>query len=310
MKQKTKNSKIVWYVLAAMAVLLAAPNGTVIKSVLETVDPVWFNVLRFTVIACVMLPVLIVGCKRITKRNIQYALLSGIFYAISVTGYTTAISLSQASYVAIINLGIPILLMLFSVYLTKERVSRRSFIGITVAALGASTVVALPVAVSGQTGPDISVTATALAVMNSIAFPLMVIYSRKASQSGLSLWFTLGVAAIVVAAASLCVALAVGVSAPSLEILLRPSIFGSVLFSAVAVSLLARLITIITYQRIGSAPTAGFQYTEVFLAILIPVMVLGERLTAEMVVGGILILVGLLITEINHTPRTRESSLT
>lgn len=97
---------------------------------------------------------------------------------------------------------------------------------------------------------------------------------------------------------------------PSAEVLSRSSVIGSVVFSAIAVSLLARLITIVTYQRIGSAATAGFQYTEVFLAILIPVIVLGEHLTIEMVVGGSLILTGLLIAEINYTPRTRESSLT
>lgn len=302
MKQKNKQN-IIWYVVAAVAVLLASPNSTIVKVTMDEVGPLWFNVFRFAVIAVLMTPFIILSIKKMTKKNVRYALLSGAAYATAVVGYTSAIHLSQASYVSTIDLAIPILLMVYSVLLTKEKVTRKSFVGIGIAALGGFIIIALPSLLSGSLESGFSLQATLLAFLNCLSFPLAVIFSRKANEAGLSLWATFGIMALVSTSVNIVIALAVGAPAPIVSDLSQPGVIGAILYSAIAVSLLARLMTVAAYEKIGSATVAGLTYVESFISITLPILLLSERLTSETIIGGMLILIGVLIIELKHAPR-------
>ena len=48
--------------------------------------------------------------------------------------------------------------------------------------------------------------------------------------------------------------------------------------------------------------TGGLYYIEGFSSILLPIIVLGERMTAAMLAGGILILIGVLVAETRRHP--------
>ncbi len=302
MKQKNKQN-IIWYVVAVIAVLLASPNSTIVKITMDEVGPLWFNVFRFAVIAVLMTPFIILSIKKMTKKNVRYALLSGAAYATAVVGYTSAIHLSQASYVSTIDLAIPILLMVYSVLLTKEKVTRKSFVGIGIAALGGFIIIALPSLLSGSLESGFSFQATLLAFLNCLSFPLAVIFSRKANEAGLSLWATFGIMALVSTSVNITIALAVGAPAPVVSDLSQPGVIGAILYSAIAVSLLARLMTVAAYEKIGSATVAGLTYVESFISITLPILLLSERLTSETIIGGMLILIGVLIIELKHAPR-------
>lgn len=301
MKNKTKNT-VIWSVIALAALLIAAPNGTITKIVTETLDPLWLNVYRFLLVGLLTLPAVIIARKKFNRTNLKYTVLTGISYAAAVACYTTAISLSQASYVAIISLATPILLILFSVYLTKETINHRSYVGITVAALGAFSIIALPALYGGGVSGDVNIAATLLALGNCVSFPLVVIFSRKSSEHGLNLWATLGLGAWIVVAVNALLAVLVSEQALTIEPLMRWDIALLVAFSAIGVSLLSRLITVVVYQHIGSAIIAAMHYLESFVAILLPILILGEILTIEMIIGGFLILIGVLIIEIKHRP--------
>lgn len=79
-----------------------------------------------------------------------------------------------------------------------------------------------------------------------------------------------------------------------------------VLYMALGVSLLAHMLTVMTYRRLGSAVTGGMQYVESFLAIALPILLLGERMTIEMLLGGMLILLGVILTERHHVLRRKD----
>lgn len=304
MRQKPKTTPIwVWYVLAIAAVLLAAPNGTIIKTVTELVDPLWVNSMRFSIIAITMLPFVLRAIPAMTKHNVKYALAAGVCYGVAVMSYVTAISLSQASYVAVIDLGIPIALILYSVYLTRERVSQRAVVGISIAVLGAFVVVGVPLMAQQGFESNFYPVATVLALVNVLAFPLAIIFSRKANEHGLSLGATFGLSSVVVVFVNTLAAVLM-VRKIEMDVMLsQPGILWAVIYSALAVSLLARLLTVASYRHLGSATIAGLHYVEAFLAILIPIVLLSENMTREMVVGGLLILVGVIVVESHHHPK-------
>lgn len=295
-----------WHCIALLPVLLAVPNGTFIKLIGETIDPAWINVVRFGTIVLVLTPFLVHARASMTRKNVGYALLQGVAYSISVACYVFAVSLSQASYVSVINLSIPILLMLYSVYLTREKVTRNAMVGISIAALGAFTIIGFPLLMGQGFTSDFNPLATVLAVISTASYPLAVIFSRKANENGLPLTAAFGVSATVVLAVSLLIACIAAGAFPVHTLMANPHIFFMLLYTALGVSLLARMLTVLSYKHLGSAVTGGLYYVEGFSSIALPLIVLGERMTSEMMAGGILILLGVLVAEARRHPIVHE----
>lgn len=147
---KKQTSPTIWFVIGFIAVFLAAPNGTIIKSAMTDLGPELFNVLRFGLIGLVVVPFVVAARKKFTMENMRYAVLMGVFMATAIISYVIAVDRSQASYVAIIELAMPIVFIIYSTVLMKERIRRRALAGITLAALGAFVVVVVPIAASNQ----------------------------------------------------------------------------------------------------------------------------------------------------------------
>lgn len=305
--KKIKSPTTIWFVIGFIAVLLAAPNGTIIKSVMSDLGPELFNVLRFGIIVLVTLPFVLGAWKRFTRKNLRYALLMGVCMAASVISYVMAVDRSQASYVAIIELLMPIIFIFYSMTLMKEKISRRAAAGMTLAAVGALIVVAVPIAFANQ--PEafvIDPLATVMILVSCLTFPLAIILSRKAHEAGLPLMTTFGVSSIVVLFASLVMAMMWANWSSVSSIVQSPQVMMIVLYSALITSLLVRVMNVAVYQRVGSAAQGGFAYSESILSIIIPILVLGEQLSVEIVIGMVLILLGLFVIESHHNWKHRR----
>ncbi|UTX51158.1 DMT family transporter [Candidatus Saccharibacteria bacterium TM7i] len=308
-KTKTMPHLWKWQLLAVLPALLAAPNGMFVKIVTDDVSAVWLNVLRFFVSALIVLPFVIMARRRFTKKNLKYAVFSGLAYGVAVLSYTQAISLSQASYVSVINLGIPIFLMVYSVYFTKERVSRRALLGISFAALGSFIVVAAPLLFSGGVTSTFHPLATILALVNCAFFPLSVIMTKKANEEGLPISASFGVSSTIIFLLSLFVALVTGIAPPVEVFMNNPVLLLPVLYSAILVYVVAKSITVASYRYIGSVAVGALQYLESFLSIILPIIILGERMTLEMLIGGLLILVGVIVSELKLFPNRKRPEM-
>lgn len=288
-----------WFLIGLFAVLIAAPNATVTKYITSNLDPFVYTVLRFGLIAIVSSPFIVFSYKKFTAKNLHYALTVGALMSIAVIVYVWAIKLSQASYVSIITLLTPIIFVLLSAKLTGEKIKMRGVAGITLAALGAFTIVALPIALQQNANVQFYPLASALALINTITFPLAIIYSKKANQAGLPLMSIFSVSSWVVLLVS---AVCVVFFASNTDVTLTPGLVLAIGYSGIIVALIARMLNVASYEHIGSAVSSALYYTETLLAILIPVIILGEKLSIEMVAGGCLILAGVYLAE-HHKSR-------
>lgn len=299
-----------WQLLAVVPVLIASPNGMFVKVATDGGIPaVWLSVFRFVVSALILLPFVIMARRRFTKKNAKYAIISGLAYGVAVLAYSQAVSLSQASYVSVISLGVPIFLMIYSVYLTKERVSRRALVGISVAAMGAFIVVAAPLLFSGGVTSAFSPLATLLALVNVVFFPLSIIMAKKANEGGLPITATFGVSASVVFVLSFFVALVSGVAIPVAVIGENPFLLVPILYGAIMVFVVAKALTVASYRYIGSVAVGALQYLESFLSIILPILILSEQMTIEMMIGGMLILAGVIVSELRIFPNKKRPKL-
>ncbi len=290
-----KNRK--WLLVGILGLLLAAPNATIIKYTLGENSPYLFNSLRFLIVAVLTLPWLIKATSKFTQANLKYTVKAGLFMSIAVISYVLAIKESRASYVSIITLITPITFILYSLKLTGEKITQRAITGIFLAALGAMVIVLLPVAIRQGGTFTFYPLATVYALINSLSFPLAVIYYKKANESGVPMSALMSASAWVVCAVNILFFMIFVHSAVEVN----SSLIYGALYSGIIVALFSRALGVVSYEHIGSAVTSILTYLETFFAILIPLVVLNEKISIEMVVGGILIMCGVFVAEYHRS---------
>lgn len=274
---------------------MAAPNNIAIRHTIDYVSPVMFNVIRFGIIALLATPYILYKWKTYSKKAWRYSFVVGAAMSVAVTTHVWAIQESQASYVAILSLFSPIIFIFYAMKLNKEKLNRRSFAGITLAAAGAFAVVALPVLLHQGSQFIFYPFATLLVMFRSLSFPLAIIYAKKAHDAKMPIMVTMGISSWVVFITSSVMAFfGPGFVLPDIH---NHHVVLGVLYSSIIVSLLARMGNIASYEKIGSVASSALAYTEVLLAVILPVFILNERLSAEMIFGGILILIGVYVVE-------------
>lgn len=293
-------SRKFWLGASILYAVLTAPNATVIKAAVGDIDVHYWNLLRFLPVALVALPFVIKAWPVICRRHVLSRVVgAGLCMSIAVVCYVFAIELSQASYVSIVTLVTPIIIVLLSFLITKERITRRAMTGVTLAALGATVLVVLPLALAQGTISFYPL-ATLLALINCVGFSLAVVLMRQTNERAhVPLMASIGVAGIFTAIIGGVLFLLMGNTS---HVSTAPSVLAAAIYSGVGVALIGRMTSVKILEKLGASGMGAIEYLEIFLAVLIPVVVLGERLSITMVIGGILILLGLYIIEHRKRP--------
>ena len=292
---KPTKSHLVWLFVALGFALFAAPHATAVRVAVDTADPFYWALVRFAPVALVMTPFVWRARKDLLKRKAWlYGGLASICMSAAILFYTLAIYYSQASYVAIITLVTPIILVTLSWILLKIKINQRAAAGVTLAALGAMVLVVLPIAVSGGSVAFYPL-ATILGLANSVMFSLAIIFMRRVHEHNkIPLLTLLGLNALV---ATIIYAFIFYLFGDFNRMPNDMNFWLLVLYSGFGIALFGRMIMIKVFEKVGSAFNAGMSYLETFLAILIPVFLIGEKISITMTAGGILILIGLYLIE-------------
>lgn len=303
MKKKKKISNKVWIWIGLLAILSSAPNGTVIKNIYNDVSSSTFIVLKFGLMLVAFLPFLIsfaVKHKKILRKNIIPLLVSATCSGLSVITFYKAIEISTASYASVIALLSPIVLVIVSSHLIRERVHSRAIAGIALAAVGGTLVVAIPAFLHGSVGSIFYPMATVLVLINCLAYPLSVVLQRKVNEQGV----TISVYAAMTAVVTIFMALGVamfndGGLAKIVSEASNLSLNGwlSVFYTCFIVTFLSRSLYVISYERVGVAAASGLSYLQSLLSIVLPMLILGEQLSAELMLGAVLIMMGIYLAE-------------
>lgn len=305
-KKRSKHSVGFWFSIGLIAQLAIAPNATVIRVLIGDIDPILFNVIRTALIATVSLPFVIVALRRFNRKNLFYVVIAGLLMAVNMISYVYALQYSQASYVGILSLASPIVLVILTHLFMKEKINFRAAAGVTVAAAGALMAVSLPLVMKSDAPLQFYPLATILIAITCICFPLVIILYRKANEHGLSLTSSQGLSSIVTFIT--ITAVATVVHTPIDLSTITPGGWTGIIYSAIGVIFVGNLLVIASYRRIGSGATAALTYLGSIVSITIPVVVLGEQLSAIVMLGGALILVGVYLTE-HHRSRHHYHSM-
>lgn len=291
---KTKQK---WLWICLIAALLSAPNALILRHASATVDPLLINAARFGLAGLLFLPWIIKDIPKLLKRKKAFLKLLVVGLALAITGvtYVIAISNAPASYVSIIGLLSPIMLVIYARRLSHERMSPRAITGVVIAATGAMLVVALPLAKA--TGGEFVFypLATIAALVSVLLYPVVVVLAKDINKK-----FQVHILSIVSFSSLLTAFVSLGlwcVIHGDRAVGLSSVDMWSLLYAGLVVLGLSRALTLRGYTYISTPTLSSLSYVESFLAVILPVFILHEKLSVEMIIGGCLILLGVYAIE-------------
>ena len=306
--KKKQNNLSYWLTIGLISQLITSPNVSIMKVILASLDPTTFNFLRAGVCVIVATPFVVWHWRKLRRTNVVYAIGAGICTAISMTVFTYAIQQSQASYVVIMSMLAPVMLVVLSRFFFQERIRLRAAAGVTLAALGALAAVALPLIIGGKTIFAWYPLATALSLLGCIFLPLATIFLRKSNEAGLPLTSTQGISATVVMIISFTATYAINGTPVNFATIPVQAWLG-IVYCAVIVVFIARVLNTASFERIGAAATSSLNYLGIVVALVIPITFLHETVSSATLIGGGIILIGVYLTEQHRKRHLRHQHL-
>ncbi len=267
-------------------IVLWALNLTVTRYILtHGVQPLAYATARygFAALSFVVIVLATERTLRIARADLPLAAGAGLTLYVNQIGFTYAVKTTSASIIALILASVPIFVALIGVLLRTEDLSRRFWVGTAFSIAGVGFVV---LSATGEIRGDLVgvlfglLTALTWAVYSVSIAPLM----RRYSPARIS--------AVVLPIGWVPMALTGWPQVHSQDWGLGASVWALLIFATLGPLVLTNLLWFRTIQAIGPAQATLANNLQPFVAALLAVVLLSERLTAVQVVGGALIAIG------------------
>jgi drug/metabolite transporter (DMT)-like permease len=272
--------------LIAVCLWGLAPVAT--RSLVSELAPLPLLTLRQLLAAGVLLPWAVPALRRIDARDLPRFLVAGL---LGMVGYNLPVTVGlqwiPASSAGLLLATEPVWVLVIGLVFLGERAGPRVLAGTGVALAGVA-VIAGPAALSPASGTR-AVVGAALVLLATLAFGGYMVVLRPLSQKYGPVSAT---ATSSVAGALPYLALAGTAWPPRLS----PSAGAELLFLALGSTVAGMLLWNLAVVRGGSAGISRLLYLEPVVSVLGAMIFLGERVTAAVLAGGVLVIAGVLMT--------------
>ena len=282
------------YFLLFVMLFFWSLNYVIGKFALREFPPLLLACLRTTFSGLFVLPIYLLR-RRAAPREWKWTELRGLL-VLGVAGlvlnqvlFVIGLSWTSVAHASIVVVLMPVMVLLFSVFLNQEHFTAGKVLGILVAAAG---VIVLQLSKDQASGATIY--GDLCIFLSGIALAAFTVKSKQIANRYDSL--TINSVAYVggaVALAPTTLLLSLGFDYK------RPTATGwaSLVYMAAFAGVLSYLIYNYALQYIPASRVSAFSYLQPLGATLFAVFMLGELITTSLVIGGILVLAGVFITE-------------
>jgi len=275
-------------VMLLSAIGLWALNLTVSRYILtHGFQPLTFSTVRYGLAALIFIGIALIAERslRIARRDLATVVAAAVVLWVNQIGFVYALKTTSASVIALILAATPIFAALIGLAFGTEVLPRRfwvgaalSFAGVALVALGAGG------ALSGDLGGVLLgiVTAATWAVYSILITPLM----RRYSPSRIS--------AVVLPLSWIGIALIGLPQTRSQDWQLGWEVWVLLVFATIGPLVVTNILWFKSLDRIGPSRATLATNLQPFVAAVFAVVLLGERIDAVQIVGGLLIGAGIL----------------
>jgi drug/metabolite transporter (DMT)-like permease len=284
------------YLLLAAMVLLWSGNYIMAKIVLRDVPAILVVALRALMAGVLIFPVYWRRLRRTGEwprgRELGKLFLLGFGgIAMNQLFFVMGIGRTTVIHSAIIMSTIPVWVLLLAAALGLETITATKLAGMAVAILGVLLLQSFRSGHNGGSTP--TVLGDFLVLLCALLLAGMTVFTK--------LWKpgeTVGIVAVGYIAGAIAFAPVIWWESRSFPLrLITPALWAGILYMAAFSSVICYLIYNYALRYIAASRVAATQYMQPFLATMLAVMILGERLTAPIIAAGGVIIAGVFVTE-------------
>jgi len=286
--------RILWVLLAFM-ILFWSANFAIAKFAVAQIPPLLLGGLRMTLAAIFIVPVYIwegrnLRAHRWTKSDLPTLIGIGMIgLAGNQVCFLVGIKRTSVSHAVILFALTPLLVLMIASLLKHESITRRKLLGMAIAAAGVLTLQLMP----GESR-QASLTGDLFILAATLAFALFTVFGRPASvRLGSITINTFGYVACAIALLPVTIWEASRFDFSTVT----PGAWASLLYMAAFPSVVCYTIYYHALSYMAASRVAALTYLEPPLATLLAVAWLGENVTYAVLVGGVLVLAGVWVTE-------------
>lgn len=284
-----RKSKLAILALIGANIIWGA-SPPIFKWSLEAVPPFTFIFIRFLLASLILLPFTLHNLK-IARGDIPKVItLAFVGFTLSIPTIFLGLILAPSVNVSLIYSSAPIMLLLGSYFILREKLKKKTLFGTMLGFAGVLAIILMPIIEGGFAGELIG---NLLFVVSMIAFSCYTIllkeYKLPYSPLTLTFWiFTLA------ALSFFPLYLWESQGAP---LQIPPQGLAGILFGAIFTSNIAYMLFNFAVRYIRANEVGVFLYIDPVATILIAVPLLGEQITLTFLLGALLVFSGIFIAE-------------
>ncbi|MDE3057538.1 MAG: EamA family transporter [Bacteroidota bacterium] len=289
------------YILLAIQVLIASGTHVVAKAVSDEIAPIPLTFLRTIISAFVLAGIFFVREKRVKLVQGEYRMLAWLsFLAVPLNQFMFmyGIRYTTAGNAALLYAITPALVLVLSHYLLKERLTRRKAAGVILAFCGVLLVIF-------EHGVNFSSSYT---FGNIVIFMAVIAWSFYTVQSKPMIVrhgafhmsaLTLIIGAVIFSPMGAYETFADGAASQTFSISsLTFSEWGGILYLGLGTSVISYLLWFYALGKIETSKAAVFANAQPVVTSILSFLILGQTISGNFILGGVLTIAGVLLTQI------------
>jgi drug/metabolite transporter (DMT)-like permease len=279
-----------------IGILLTVPEGTMIRIASYDLSASVMTMLRYVAAAIFALPFVIAAIRKhqITIKRLLFLMLIAVPLVFEPLLWQYVIATTNASFASILNLSGPMVFMIISTFVTKDRISRNQIIGFLLAVLGGMVIVLLP-NLNGGAELNFGVIPVILMFIHIILASIVIVLWRKESERGTPVAATIGSFYFAWAIVSTVMVILSGDMDQIQNITMSNWLI--IVYLGAITSIMFNVVFTKYYAHVGTTAAATMKYLKRLLSVLVPIIVLGEVLSWEIALGAVLIIVGTIFAQ-------------
>lgn len=294
--KKTNNF---WLGILLVGIIISVPEGTLVRVVSGSLGFSMVTMLRYVIAAIFALPFIVVALRKrqVTMKRLLYIALLAIPLALDPFISQYVVATTNASFWAVLSLFTPVVFVMISTIIIRDRISLNKVLGFLFAVLGGMMMVALPHFSNGS-ATNFGSAPVVLTFIQAICISFEIIIWRRENERGTPMVVILGIFYLVWAVIAAIAVLLRGetgqihqITPNNLLILVYLGIVASIIYNAVFNGF---------YRYVGTTSAATMSYLKKALTIIMPTVVLGETLSWQIGLGTLLIITGVIV--VNKKP--------
>ena len=282
------------YSLLGLMLLFWSLNYVIGKVALREFNPVLLTCLRISIAGVFILPIYLwragANFPKWTWREVGGLLLLGIYGVIAnQLFFVFGLAWTSVAHAAVIMTLMPIFVLLLAALLGQERITLRKVVGMTIAATGVGV---LQLERKGSSG------ATLLGDFCTFLCGISLAIFTVRSKQLMKRFGSLAINSVAYIGGSLAIApLTIWLSVRYGAVRASAAAWWSVAYMAMFSSVLAYFIYNYALTYMPASRASAVSYLQPLGATLLAVALLGEPITTTLAIGGILVLIGVVVTE-------------